>query len=311
MLLPKLPLHALLFVILLVITSSHQEAIETPKDTQPSTSQNESTQPESFAEDPVLQPSSRQNRMLNFWDYYNYNTPFYPIPQPAFIPYPYYGGYDQYDDMEDEDYEMDIASRANIASRRPGSKRRTQYQDSPIFYIRLPPTPYMFVPGSGYMSQPPTFNPLMPMPPVSPPMPAMPAPMRPVAPVAPVAPVPVSPFISIPLNFVSNARPTSIFHFGSSLQPQYTVPQPPSMPSQFGVPAIPSYQPTYQPTYQPARPHRPTSRPKPSMTDSEVTQLKGQFLFNGRPNQIYLLTNSPPNPVYTNRINPYYWIDLN
>lgn len=36
---------------------------------------------------------------------------------------------------------------------------RKKYDDSNIYYIRLPPTPYMFVPGLGYVSQPPKYSP--------------------------------------------------------------------------------------------------------------------------------------------------------
>lgn len=40
-----------------------------------------------------------------------------------------------------------------------GQDYRKKYDDSNIYYIRLPPTPYMYVPGLGYVSQPPKYSP--------------------------------------------------------------------------------------------------------------------------------------------------------
>ncbi|KAF6201374.1 hypothetical protein GE061_005822 [Apolygus lucorum] len=68
---------------------------------------------------------------------------------------------------------------------RPG---RPKHQDSPVYYIRLPPSPYMLVPGMGYVSRPPQIRP----PPV-------------------VQPRPNSQIFNLPLNFVSNGKPSSIY----------------------------------------------------------------------------------------------------
>lgn len=122
----------------------------------------------------VQKEKTRNDKML---DYYRYFAPSaatpYPMPfyNPFYNPYyqqqylpayypPYfptgaeqidttqntddYSSEDEFTDANDVD---DDGSRANT-KRRPSNK-----QNSPIFYIRLPPTPYMFVPGMGYISQ--------------------------------------------------------------------------------------------------------------------------------------------------------------
>lgn len=166
--------------------------------------------------------------------------------------------------------EEEILSRTN-----QGHRRRPQqnFKNSPIYYIRLPPTPYMFVPGLGYISQPPTITP-----------------MAPISPIQSLGgPQPVSPFYNIPLNFLANGKPSNIYQWGgngygqSFVQPQY---------SQFGIPH-----------YPPPRPQRPYQRP--FIQDSKITHLKGPFLFNGRPEDIFLLQNSF-NPIYPNPLNGYY-----
>lgn len=213
----------------------------------------------------------RQHKMFPFYQ------PLYALPYPApFYSYPpefyddfeaYYGGYGD---------EEDVMSRTSS-----GQRRRPQYKNSPIYYIRLPPTPYMYVPGLGYVSQPPTYNPLPPPPPPPPPM-------------------PVSPFYNVPVNFLANGKPTSIYNWPA---PAAAPPAP-----QFGYP--------YQ-QQAPIRPQRPFRRPmnpmssmnpmNPYLQDSKVTNLKGPFLFNGRPEEIFVLQNSYnsiyPDPRFAN---PYY-----
>jgi hypothetical protein len=223
-------------------------------------------------EDLLGETGSRQNKMIGF---YPFNA--LPFGYPAYsapVYYPsefyedfasFYGGYG-----EDEE----IMSRAN-----PGGRRRPaaggSFKNSPIFYIRLPPTPYMFVPGLGYISQPPSYTPMAPV------------------------PQPISPFYNLPLDFISNGKPTNIYQWGSPAsqfqqqQPQYVQQSP-----QFG--GYPSYQ---QPRPQrPQRPYnqRPINPMNPYIQESKVTNLKGPFLFNGRPEEIFLLQNSynPINQIY-------------
>ncbi|XP_031623710.1 extensin [Contarinia nasturtii] len=223
--------------------------------------------------EPKIKDKNRNDKML---DYYRYFAPTaYPMPYvPYYNPYyqqpymsafysPYYSGsmidpamqsadeYDEeYSDANDIDSENDDGSRANN-KRRPGASK-----NSPIFYIRLPPTPYMFVPGMGYISQPPTIQPLTPQ-------------------------YPINPFINLPITYLSNAKPTGVFPWN----------QQPS--ANFGAPQFPSY--------LPPRPQKPY-RPKPQLTpgpDSKITHL-GSYLFNGRPESIYLM------PPYNPYASPYH-----
>lgn len=249
-------------------------------DLQPAASE---TKPDGAGDDMMTEESIRNNKMLDYFGGYYAAYPSsypgtYPAGYPAMYasPYPpYLGGGDEYDDdyngnaIDDED---DAFSRAN-SRRKPGGAGGGSGQNSPIFYIRLPPTPYMFVPGMGYISQPPSMQPIAPqfsLPP--PPQAAVPA---------------MSPFINLPINYVSNAKPSGIYQWNSG--------------SNFG-PQFPSYLPPRpRPTYQ---------RPKPYIQpqNSKITHLKGPYVFNGRPEDVYLLPNphfaSPFNSPYHHH-NPY------
>lgn len=235
------------------------------------------TKPEGGGDDMMTEESIRNNKMLDYFGYYAAYPSSYPGTYPAGYPamyaspYPPYMG-DEYDDeyngnaIDDED---DAFSRAN-SRRKPGGVPGGggAGQNSPIFYIRLPPTPYMYVPGMGYISQPPTMQPIAPqfsLPP--PPQPAMPQ---------------MSPFINLPINYVSNAKPSGIYQWNSQ--------------SNFG-PQFPSY--------LPPRPRPTYNRPKPYIQpqNSKITHLKGPYVFNGRPEDVYLL----PNPHFANPYNsPYH-----
>ncbi|XP_053659431.1 uncharacterized protein LOC128708477 [Anopheles marshallii] len=173
-------------------------------------------------------------------------------------------GNDNFQGLEDED----ILSRHSQAGR-----RRPTVKNSPIYYIRLPPTPYMFVPGVGYISQPPTIQPM-----------AAPVPQYPQ--LAPPPPVTMSPFYQLPINFVSNGKPSGIYQWN-------------------GAPAAPAAppQPTFALPYP--RPQRPAFAPSPFIQDSKITHLKGPFLFNGRPEEIFLLQNAF-NPLFQSPLNSYY-----
>lgn len=169
-----------------------------------------------------LQKKGRNHKAI-FVDY-----PF--IPQLSAAP-----NYQTYDDLEGE-------------GRTPGGGgQRKGYQESNIYYIRLPPTPYMFVPGLGYVSQPPTYSTGHLRPPITH--------LRPqVNPYRPHnvynSPVnEINPFINVPVDFVSNGKPTGVYQWQS-------------------------------PSYQPTKP-----RPESQIT----TLNKGPYFFNGRPQSIYLL----------------------
>lgn len=205
---------------------------------------------------------SRRNKMIGFlpfnalpFGYQAYSAPFY-YPSEFYDDFePYYGGFGE------EEEAMSRQSSGN--RRRPAGG---SYKNSPIYYIRLPPTPYMFVHGLGYISQPPSYTP-----------------------VAPV-PQPISPFFNLPLDFISNGKPTNIYQWGSAA-PQFT-PQPQYIPQAPQYGGYPSYH------QRPQRPYaqRPLNQVNPYLHQSKVTNLKGQYLFNGRPEDIYLLQN-PYNPI--------------
>lgn len=211
--------------------------------------------------DSKMKQTNRNDKMLDYYRYFaptSYQMPYVPFFSPYYQqPYmsafysPYYPGSvmdptmqsgdeydDEYSDTNEVEENNDDGSRAN--KRRPGTAK-----NSPIFYIRLPPTPYMFVPGMGYISQPPTMQPLTPQ-------------------------YPINPFINVPITYLSNAKPTGVFPWNQQT------------PTNFAAPQFPSY--------LPPRPQKPY-RPKPQMPtgpDSKITQL-GSYLFNGRPESIYLM----------------------
>lgn len=246
---------------------------------------------ESVMTDNETQPdtSYRQNKMLGFYGYY---PPPYPTfaPIPAFyptVPMEFYGTYPDFSggnavnyNSDYSDSEDDVMSRANT-KKRP-STGTNHFKNSPIYYIRLPPTPYMLVPGLGYISNPPTIQPITPIMPT---------------------PLPINQFYNLPLNFVSNAKPTGIYQWGTpSTVPTMSSPG-------FGMPPN-----NYQTPQRPQRPYRPYQRPTPNNPygqDSKVTNLKGQFLFNGRPEEIYLLPNlqNPYNSGYYT--DPYSYNNFN
>jgi hypothetical protein len=192
--------------------------------------------------------------MIAFYPYNALPLAYPPFAAPFMYPSEFYDDFADFYGGFGEDEE--IMSRTNTGNRRrPASGN---YKNSPIYYIRLPPTPYMFVPGLGYISNPPSYSPMAPV------------------------PQPISPFYNLPLDFISNGKPTNIYQWASPPQPQFV-----QQPSQFG-----GYQ---QPAYQrPQRPQRPyPQRPmNPFIQESKVTNLKGPFLFNGRPEEIFVLQNS-------------------
>ncbi|XP_033214799.1 uncharacterized protein LOC117171526 [Belonocnema kinseyi] len=105
------------------------------------------------------------------------------------------------------DYDLNFEDDFRTEERTPGGKKK--YPESNIYYIRLPPTPYMFVPGLGYISQPPRYSP----PPLSPHITHV-RPMRPARPPTIYQPH-VNPFIKVPIDFVSNGKPTSVYQWPS------------------------------------------------------------------------------------------------
>ncbi|KAK9883086.1 hypothetical protein WA026_001288 [Henosepilachna vigintioctopunctata] len=94
--------------------------------------------------------------------------------------------YDTLELADSENYVDDGISRAIPFQRRKNGLHKMQPANafnSPIYYIALPPQPYIFVPGMGYMSQPP--------------------------------PHPASEFLNLPVNFLANGKPSNIYQWSS------------------------------------------------------------------------------------------------
>ncbi|XP_066250748.1 uncharacterized protein [Euwallacea similis] len=166
----------------------------------------------------------RQGKNLQFYDYM----------QPE-VDYDSYGMHnDDYVSMEIDENDL---SRTIPNRKRARPPQPPQY-NSPIYYIRLPPQPYMFVPGLGYMSQPP--------------------------------PNPMSQFLNIPVSFVANGKPSSIYQWTGGIDiPTAAPPLPPT---------------TTKPKPKPVK--------KPLLPDSTIHRLPGQFVFNGKPEDIFVLRDS-------------------
>lgn len=178
-----------------------------------------------------------------------------------------------------------------------GSKR---YPESNIFYIRLPPTPYMFVPGLGYISQPPTYSTaavaaaaavglkpqVVPVVPQLPQLLQLPAPharpaVRPTQPAAPQTQT-VNPFIKLPIDFVSNGKPTSVYQWQK---------KPSKKPADSPITNLDNLSADFvsngKPTsiYQWQANLKPAKRPDGSLNSLDM----GPYNFNGKPTSLYLL----------------------
>lgn len=237
-----------------------------------------------------ITPTNRRNKALNLFGYY-----------PSFLS----SGIDFSDDddddvnfaVNDDNFEDEDLSRTIPSRRRQQNKKKNgsgesyqndnlnslQYDNSPIFYIRLPPTPYMFVPGLGYVSQPPSLGPPM--------SPMMQQGMPPQV---------ADPFINLPLDFVSNGKPTGVYQWsGAPAYPQY--PQAPVDPYGFGAQPMMPQRPSYNvPSYQPK------PRPKPAQSNSKVTNLKGQYMFNGKPGDNVYVLRDTYNSIYSDALQNFY-----
>lgn len=186
---------------------------------------------------PTRRSSDRQSKALDgLYDYYLQND--YPDPNP---PQPQYLQAEPlpYDDFD----ENEVLSRGNFNRR----------HNSPIYYIRLPPAPYMFVPGLGYVSHPPSVSPLGPTP---------------------------NSFINLPINFVSNGKPSNIYQWSATDEA-----------SPFNRPSTPTTTTTKKP---------PTKRP-----DSTIHRLPGKYPFNGKPTDIKILRDSY-NSLYSDALQNFY-----
>lgn len=180
---------------------------------------------------------TRQQKSIPFYEYY----------QPEEIDYNIY-------DPEAEDY-IGVDLEENELSRTvPSRKRynnRPQQFNSPIYYIRLPPQPYMFIPGLGYVSQPSTN--------------------------------PMNQFLNVPVSFLANGKPSTIYQWTGAID------QFPGVVSNPPAPVLPA---------------KPKPQP-PKHTDSTIHRVPGQFVFNGKPDDIYVLRDSY-NSLYSDALQNFY-----
>ncbi|XP_046393034.1 heterogeneous nuclear ribonucleoprotein U-like protein 1 [Ischnura elegans] len=168
-------------------------------------------------------------------------------------------------------------------SNSPAYSNSPGYSNSPVYYIRMPPSPYVFVPGLGYVSPPPSM------------------PNNPLGNYQP-APLPQSPFVNLPLEYVSNAKPSGVYTWGMK-KPR------PSKPSKTQTTPKPYQKPTS--STKPTAVSKPQyAWPQPSIKplnqfDSPVTNLQGQYTFNGRPSGLYVLKN-PFSSFYSDVLQSFY-----
>lgn len=140
-------------------------------------------------------------------------------------------------EADNDDYVSMALEENDLGRTIPSAKRMTpQRYNSPIYYIRLPPQPYMFVPGLGYVSQP--------------------------------SPSAMSQFVNVPVSFVANGKPNSIYQWSGAF-PAFQTPAPPPAPT--------------------PKPQKPQKKP---LTDSKIHRLPGTFTFNGKPEDIFVLRDS-------------------
>lgn len=129
-------------------------------------------------------------------------------------------------DIDNNDY-LSIGIEENDLSRTVPSRKtvRPQSYNSPIYYIRLPPQPYMFVPGLGYVSQ--------------------------------NTPSAVSQFVNLPMPFVANGKPSNIYQWSGTFQGFPT--QPPPTNSFPGFSSPPAHPPLYTTSMKPVKKPLPES----------------------------------------------------
>ncbi|XP_045476325.1 uncharacterized protein LOC123681991 [Harmonia axyridis] len=90
------------------------------------------------------------------------------------------------DDSSNYVKEEDLARTISQGGRKIHKVIPGNSYNSPIYYIALPPQPYIFVPGMGYMSQPPN---------------------------------PSTNFLNLPINFLANGKPSNIYQWSATNYP--------------------------------------------------------------------------------------------
>lgn len=156
---------------------------------------------------PTTLNEERKGRTLGFLDYLQPDIDNFQIDNSDYLSM----------DIDENDLSRTIPSRKAV---------RPQAYNSPIYYIRLPPQPYMFVPGLGYVSQ--------------------------------NAPSTMSQFVNLQMPFVSNGKPSNIYRWSGTFQGFPT--QPPPSNNFPSYPASPATSPMYSP------PAKPIKKPLPDST---------------------------------------------
>ncbi|KAL0110551.1 hypothetical protein PUN28_013862 [Cardiocondyla obscurior] len=204
----------------------------------------------------------------------------YPLVS-RFLHYPRVPTYEI--DYSDNNPELTIENRSSKG-----------YQESDIYYIRLPPVPYMFVPGLGYVSQPPTYPgaaTLKPQIPLGPQLVQLHHQLH----VRPARPQQtVNPFIKLPIDFVSNGKPTSVYQWQK---------KPGKKPADSPITNLGSLSADFvnngKPTsiYQWQANLKPVKRPDDALNSLDM----GPYTFNGKLTSVYLLgsddTTSARQPI--------------
>ncbi|XP_018310222.1 uncharacterized protein [Mycetomoellerius zeteki] len=183
-------------------------------------------------------------------------------------------------------YEIDYNDNSELTAKdRSSSESDKRYQESDIFYIRLPPIPYMFVPGIGYISQPPTYSSAS----LKPQIPLV-SQLIQLHHVRPVRPQPasqqtVNSFIKLPIDFISNGKPTSVYQWQK---------KPGKKPTDSPITNLDNLSADFvnngKPTsiYQWQANLRPVKRPDNSLNSLDM----GPYTFNGKLTSVYLLESN-------------------
>lgn len=205
------------------------------------------------------------------------------------------------------DYNDD--SEAAAKDRLPGEFQK-RYQESNIFYIRLPPTPYTFVPGLGYISQPPTYSTtsLKPQIPLVTELFQLPY-VRPVGRPQPVPQQTINPFIKVPIDFVSNGKPISVYQWQKKPTNKKPTDSPITNLDNLSADFVSNGKPTS--IYQWQANHKPAKRPDDSLNNLDMEP----YTFNGKLTSLYLLgpdgsTSMHQSIRYPDYQNAYYWVHL-
>ncbi|XP_037730779.1 uncharacterized protein LOC119561026 [Drosophila subpulchrella] len=213
--------------------------------------------------------------------------PFIGYAQPVLIPFPLYLApdmfYPAFSGAPNNDLEDVVMSRA-AGGRRPGANHPSPARNSPIYYVRLPPTPYMFLPNMPTSPFGGGFSPLL----TYQPMPSFSA---------------YGSVFNLPVNFLANGKPTGVYQVNGSPGDGLGALTPGLGGGGFGMrPPTPSnpYRPMATPSMGgyggPQQSFGLASMPVPQQ-DSKLTSLKRPFVFNGRPEDIYILPNNL-SPLY-------------